>query len=172
MYNIGAYVSYRAEGICVLTEIKRQKFGVLDEYKDFYVLSPLKDPNSKLFVPTDSQQLVGKMRPLCSAEDVNALADTLLKKRLDWEEQSRRRSNSFKNILADGDRESLIMLIHTISEREDMLSEMGKHVTQSDMTALEKAKKMLINEFSFTTDITDEKTLMTVINCLGKCKDK
>ena len=172
MYNIGAYVSYRAEGICVVSEIRSQKFGMLNEHKDFYILSPLRDSNSKLFVPTDSEELVSKMRPLCSADDVNALAESILQKRFDWELQARRRSNFFKNILADGDRAALIQLIHTICEREKELSQIGKHVTQSDMTALERAKRMLVNEFSFTTDIIDEQKLMAVITCQDKCMDK
>lgn len=172
MYKVGTYVSYRSEGICVVSEIRSQKFGMLNEYKDFYILSPVKDPNSKLFVPTDNEALISKMRELCSADDVNALAEELLGKTLEWDSQSRRRSNFFKEILAGGDRELLISLIHTVIAMENELSMIGKHVTQGDWTALERAQKMLVNEFSFTTDINDEQTLMAVIDCKIKCNNK
>ena len=172
MYKVGTYVSYRSEGICVVSEIRSQKFGLLNESKDFYILSPVKDPNSKLFVPTDNEALISKMRELCSADDVNALAAELLGETLEWDFQSRRRSNFFKEILAGGDRELLISLIHTVIAMENELSMIGKHVTQGDWTALERAQKMLVNEFSFTTDINDEQTLMAVIDCKIKCNNK
>lgn len=172
MYKLGTYVSYRSEGVCEITEIRRQKFGTLNELKDFYILSPIKDPNSKLFVPTDNALLVAKMRLLCSASDVNALAKELFEKRLEWIEQSRPRSNFFREILSDGKRDSLILLIHTVLKREQELSKIGKHVTQGDMTAVVRAQKMLVDEFSVTTDITNEQKLMSVLNCESVCEDK
>lgn len=172
MYKVGTYVSYRAEGICVISEIRSQKFGTLSEHKDFYILSPLRDPNSKLFVPTDNDALISKMHILCSADEVNDLAKELREKRLEWDIHARRRSNYFKDILSDGNRELLISLIHTVNDKENELSKQGKHVTQGDITALERAKKMLVSEFSFTTDISNEETLMAVINCEIECNDK
>ena len=172
MYKLGTYVSYRSEGVCVITEIRHQKFGMLNEQKDFYILSPINDLNSTLFVPTDNEVLIGKMRLLCSASDVNALAKDLLDKRLDWIEISRPRNNYFKDLLSDGNRNNLILLIHTVCEREMQLAQNGKHVTQSDLTAVARAKKMLVDEFSVTTDITTEQMLMDVLMCRVECRDK
>lgn len=166
MYNVGTYVSYRSEGICVVAEIKRQRFGALNEFKDFYVLSPVSDPNSKLFVPTDNERLVAKMRPLCSADDVNALAERLKDERIEWIDISRPRTNAFRDIISEGNREVLIKLIHTIIDHEKI------HVTQGDLTTLSRAKKMLIDEFSFTTDIKTDADLMAVLTCEKKCNSK
>jgi CarD family transcriptional regulator len=166
MYNVGTYVSYRSEGICVVVEIKRQRFGALNEFKDFYVLSPIIDPNSKIFIPTDNERLVAKMRPLCSADEVNALAERLKDERVEWIETSRPRTNAFREIISEGNREVLIKLIHTVIEHQKM------HVTQGDLTTLIRAKKMLIDEFSFTTDIKTEADLMAVLNGEKKCQSK
>ena len=171
MYKLGTRVSYRSEGVCVVTEIRRQKFGVLNELKDFYILSPIKEPNSKLFVPADNETLISKMRPLCTADDVNQLAKKLYSERLEWIEQPRPRSNYFRDILSDGDRETLILLIHTITEKEEQLISIGKHITQGDMAALSRAKKMLVAEFSVTTNIATEQALLSVINCECECCD-
>ena len=172
MYKLGMYVSYRSEGVCLISEIRRQKFGMLNELKDFYILSPIREPASKIFVPTDNEAILAKMSPLCSAEEINALAKKLVDKRLTWIEQPRPRSNSFREILSDGRRDLLIMLIHTVNEREAELSKIGKHITQSDLAAVARAKKMLVSEFSFTSDITTEEMLMAVINCECDCNDK
>lgn len=172
MYKIGMYVSYRSEGVCVISEIRRQKFGALNELKDFYILSPVREPNAKLFVPSDNESLVKKMRPLCSADEVNSLMRKLLDQRFEWIAQPRPRANFFREILADGNRDSLVTLVHTVCDKEAELSQIGKHVTQSDLSALERAKKMLLLELSFTTDITTEQMLTAVINCECNCKDK
>lgn len=166
MYNVGTYVSYRSEGVCIVAEIKSQRFGILNELKDFYVLSPISDPNSKLFVPTDNEHLVAKMRPLCSADDVNALAERLKEERLEWIEPSRPRNNAFRDLLSEGDREKLIRLVHTVIDHQ------SKHVTQGDLVNLSRAKRMLVDEFSFTTDIKNEADLMLVLACEKKCNSK
>lgn len=171
MYKLGTRVSYRSEGVCTVTEIRRQKFGVLNELKDFYILSPIKDQNSKLFVPADNEALVSKMRPLCTAEEINQLAKKLHSERLEWIDQPRPRSNYFRELLSDGNREMLILLIHTICAREEFLLTIGKHVTQGDLAVLSRAKKMLIDEFSVTTDITTEQKLISVINCESECSN-
>lgn len=172
MYKIGTRVSYRSEGVCVITEIRRQKFGVLNELKDFYILSPIKEPNSKLFVPADNEDLVSKMRPLCSAEEVNQLAKKLYSERLEWIALPRARSNYFRDILSDGDRNMLILLIHTIYEMEEQLAPSGRHVTQGDLNAFNRAKKVLLAELSVTTDISTEQELLSVINCEIECHNK
>ena len=134
-------------------------------------MSPIKDPNSKLFVPADNEVLVSKMRPLCTAEEINQLVKKLHSERLEWIDQPRPRSNYFRELLSDGNREMLILLIHTICAREEFLLTIGKHVTQGDLAVLSRAKKMLIDEFSVTTDITTEQKLISVINCESECSN-
>lgn len=168
MYNIGAYVSYKAEGVCVIVDIENRRFGMLNEHKKFYVLSPINDLNSKLFVPVDNVELVSKMQELCTSEELNSLAEELKNERIEWIDSSRQRSNVFRDILSEGKREMLIRLIHTIRFQ----AEIGKRVTQGDENALRKAMKMLVDEFSFTTDVTNEQKLIDVLCCNVKCESK
>lgn len=169
MYKEGSYVSYRSEGVCVIVEIERRNFGTLNEFKDFYVLSPINDLNSKLYIPVDNAVLVSKMQELCSADDVNLLAKELKDEVLEWIPAPRPRSNSFREILSEGRREMLIKLIHTVMAQEKKLMSEGRHITQGDDAILKRAKRMLIDEFSFTTDITTEQMLIDVLDCKTKC---
>ena len=169
MYKEGSYVSYRAEGVCVIVEIERRNFGMLNEFKDFYVLSPIRDLNSRLYVPVDNPELISKMQALCSADDVNLLAEELKDEILEWIPAPRPRSNRFREILSEGRREMLIRLIHTLMSQEKKLMGEGKHITQGDDAILKRAKRMLVDEFSFTTDITTEQMLVDVLDCKVKC---
>lgn len=172
MYKIGTYVSYRSEGVCVVTEIKNQSFGSGNEAKNFYVLSPINDVNSKIYVPTDNDSLVSQMQPLCSADDVNALADRLREQRMEWINESRPRNNALRTIIAEGNRERLILFVNTALDRIPLLEEQGKHLTQGDELMLKKAIRMLVDEFSVTTDISSEEALIAVLLGKTKCKSK
>lgn len=172
MYSEGTYVSYRSEGVCIISEIKRQQFGALNKLMDFYILSPLSDPNSKLYVPVDNEELVSKMRPLCTADEINAMALELCDERMEWISDSRQRNSVLRGIIASGDRKTLISLINTFIYQEPVLAAVGKKFTQGDEAILKRAKAMLVEEFSFTTDITTEKALMDVLECKTKCSAK
>ena len=172
MYKLGMVVSYGLEGVCTITEVKQQKFGKSDVVKDFYVLSPINDPISKIYVPLDNEMLISKMRPLYSADEINALVEALCDKTTEWIKESRQRSHTFRTIISECKIEQLILLIKTISAQKQMVFTQGKHLTAGDELYLKKAQTILIEEFSFTTDISNEESLMDVILCKTKCKTK
>ena len=172
MYKIGTYISYRSEGVCVINEIKQQKFGALDTASEYYVLSPIVDLNSTLYVPVNNEVLVSKMRPLCSADELNAMAIELREEKMEWIKEPRPRNNAFREILSLGDRVALIKLVHTLVAQAEVFESIGKTLTQGDEMTLKRAKDMLVAEFSFTTDVNNEQKLMDVLSCKVKCLPK
>lgn len=172
MYKVGTYVSYRSEGVCIINEIKQQEFGALDMLSEYYILSPIGDPNSKLYVPVNNEALVLKMRPLFSAEELNALARELRNEKMEWIKEPRPRNNAFREILSLGDRVALIKLVHTLVAQAEEFESIGKTLTQGDEMTLKRAKDMLIAEFSFTTDVNNEQRLMDLLSCRAECSPK
>ena len=77
MFSKGSYVIYRAEGVCVISDIKTEKFNALDKETQFYILNPVNDRKSMLYVPVDNETLTSMMRPLLSAKEIVALAEEL-----------------------------------------------------------------------------------------------
>ena len=172
MYKVGTYVSYRSEGVCIINEIKQQEFGALDMLSEYYILSPIGDPNSKLYVPVNNEALVLKMRPLFSAEELNALARELRNEKMEWIKEPRPRNNAFREILSLGDRVALIKLVHTLVAQAEVFESIGKTLTQGDEMTLKRAKDMLIAEFSFTTNVNNEQRLMDLLYCRAECSPK
>ncbi len=169
MFKIGEYVSYRSEGICVIKDISTECFGVLGKSEEYYILAPLRDINSTLYVPLNNSLLVEKMQRLLSAEEICELAEKLVDERLVWILESRVRNASFKEILASGDRNSLIILVNTLTDYFERLDAGGRKHTASDDSAYKKAKKMLLDEFSVTTNIKTEEDLIKLLKCECKC---
>ena len=60
--QIGTFVHYSTKGICQVREIETMKFS--SETKDYYVLVPVFDRNSKYYVPTDGGGIDGLCQDL------------------------------------------------------------------------------------------------------------
>ena len=169
MFKVGAYVSYRAEGVCVIKDIRNESFGALGKSEEFYILSPLKDLNSILYVPVNNEVLTSKMHPLLTADEICALADELRDEKLEWIIDSRARNGALREILATGDRRELIVLVNTITDRIERSAEIGRKVTAGDETTLKRAKKMLLDEFATTTDLKNDEELMGILKGTHRC---
>ncbi len=163
MFKVGEYISYRTEGVCIIKDIRKECFGALGKSEEYYVLAPLKDMNSMLYVPVENKLLVDKMQRLLSADEIYNMVSELSHRRLEWIAESRVRGNAFKEILNVGDRSLIIVLINTILEHKKELEAQGKRLTNGDEAILKRAKKLLLDEFSATTDIKTEEELMSLL---------
>ncbi|MBE6593269.1 MAG: hypothetical protein E7642_04670 [Ruminococcaceae bacterium] len=172
MYKVGTYVSYRSEGVCVISDIRMEAFNALGKSEEFYILAPIKDMNSVLYVPVNNEVLTSKMQPLLSAEEICALADELREQYMEWVSDSRARNSVLREILAAGNRRELIMLVNTINDRIARSAEIGRKITAGDENILKRAQKMLVDEFSVTTDIETEEDLLSVLDGTRICSSK
>ena len=172
MFAIGAYVSYRSEGVCVISDIRTEVFNALGKSEEYYILAPLKDINSVLYVPVNNEVLTSKMQPLLSADEICALADELRGELLEWIDDSRARNTALREILAGGDRRELIVLVNTILDRIVRSAEIGRKITAGDENTLKRAKKMLLDEFAATTDISTDEELMGVLAGTHRCNPR
>ena len=172
MFKVGAHVSYRAEGVCVIKDIRSESFGALGKSEEYYILSPLKDMNSILYVPVNNEVLTSKMHPLLSADEICALADELREEKLEWIIDSRARNAALREILATGNRRELIVLVNTIIDRIERSAEIGRKITAGDENTLKRAKRMLLEEFAATTDLNSDEELMGVLRGEHRCAPK
>lgn len=65
MYSIGEIVLYGSNGVCEITEITTKKIG--KDSIEYYVLKPVCSDSSTLFVPTQNEMLVSRMRVVLSS---------------------------------------------------------------------------------------------------------
>lgn len=61
MYRVNDTVVYGAQGVCRIADITKRDIGGMP--MDYYVLKPVYDDNSTLFVPISNDKLTAKMRP-------------------------------------------------------------------------------------------------------------
>ena len=89
-------VVYRTSGVCRITEIKNCDFG--GKQREYYILCPIHDEKSVIFVPVDSP-LSDKMNRLLTKTEVDKIIDSSIpEKPFDWIENDRERTAKIKEV--------------------------------------------------------------------------
>ena len=149
----GQYVVYATNGLCCVEDIKYISFISGEKEKLHYVLKPVKGSSSVIYVPADNDNLMAKMRPAMTKEDIDSLLFSIKDKHLAWEEDRKVRVDNFHDILINGVSEDLLLMISCIYIKKQDLIALNKTLPASDSKMLENAEKLVEEEFSFALGI-------------------
>ena len=163
MFEIGSYVAYRSEGVCVISDIRAESFGAPNASERYYILTPIRHAQSTLFVPVNSEILTSQMRTLLSADEINKMSAEIREDRLALPPENRMRNNLFKEILSRGERRELAVLALTLADRIDGILADGKKPGATEMSAYHRATRMLYEEFEVTTDIKSHEQVVAFL---------
>lgn len=166
MFNINDTILYGSHGICKIEDITEQKFG---KEKDlYYVLHPVNNLSSTIYVPVNNDKLTAKMRHILSEEEINDLITAMPDETTQWIENKSERSERFKSILLSGDRREIIKLIKTIYNHKEELKTIGKKLHASDEQFFREAEKILYDEFSLVLNIRYDQVLPFIIKKINE----
>ncbi len=146
MFQVGNKIRYGQAGVCRIEEIRSMQFG--GEEQDYYVLMPLFKPGSLLYVPTQNSELVEKMLPLLTAEQIHQIVRDVKSRPVQWERSFRLRSENAKKALSSGDRRDALYLIKTIYSHKKEIAAEGKRIHTTDDYFLKDAENLIYFEFS------------------------
>lgn len=152
MYKIGDIVLYSLNTICRIDEIAVRDFG--GKETEYFFLRPVYDENATIYIPTDNDVLKRKMRSILSKEEVYRLIHAMPEIKEMWIEDENKRREVFHNILAEGDRRKLIMMIKTIYlHQQNQLKNNKRKLHISDERFFKDAEKLLYDEFAYVLGI-------------------
>ena len=145
--KIGSYVLYGKTGVCLVKEQTTMNGG------QYYVLSPVSDSRSSVYVPLANDELVGRMRPLLSREEIDLLLSNADEVRLEWLEERNERASFCRAVLCGGDRKELVRLLCCLMRRKMERIDMGKRLSSMDETFLQECVRLVQEEFSMVLNI-------------------
>lgn len=155
-YRKGEYVRYSCNGVCLVDDIRMDTLGK-EAPKEFYILKPVSNPASTIFVPTASQALVDRMARLPNQEELDQLILSTRDKEIPWIEDRKVRLASFQAIIKTCDLRDLICLAVCLYQRQRTLSAVGKKLGSSDETILHRTEALIENQVSFVLQVrTDQ----------------
>lgn len=152
-YQKGDHVRYGTNGVCVIADIETMTSMDRRSVKDYYVLRPVAESGTKIFVPLDNPALLGKMHAILTREEINEAIRQSAADPLPWVGDRNRRSEAFKEILKTAEPFPLLQLCSCIHGRRLQLSQEGKRLSGSDEAILKQAERLVENEFAFSLDI-------------------
>ena len=151
LFNIGAIFVDGASGICRVQDICVRDCGT--GKREYYVLQPVYDERSTVYIPTDSEKLSSHMRSLLSEKEVYEIINAMPAKGFDWIQNDKERGERFRSLLEGGSRSDIVNLISTLHRRKTELAERGKKLRSSDEIIMQRAERLLYGEFAWVLGI-------------------
>ncbi len=147
----GAYVLYGKTGVCLVEDKQEMTFG--SAVGEYYVLRPVSDNRSAVYVPCDNPQLMAQMRTPMSRQELEALLDSLAGDAMPWIEDKNERLPALRAVLSTGDRRQMLLLIRCMYEKKQEKAAAGKHLSTADEMLLQEAMRLLEEEFALALEI-------------------
>ena len=157
MLNVGEAVIYGAQGVCSITGTIQKMVG--DQTYEYYVLRPVFNDNSTIFVPVNNKKLLSKMRRVLSSDEIYGIIKAMPDEDTDWKEDDSVRAEKYREIISGGDRQKLVRLIKTMYTHEKELKEKGKKLRVSDGVLFRDAEKLLCEEFAYVLKIDRDQVI-------------
>lgn len=155
-YSIGDYVSYSSSGVCRIEDIRQEPPAGKEAPKTFYILKPLADPASTIFVPTSSPTLLAKMQRLPTKKEADAMILSTKEEEMPWIDDRKVRAATFQTIVKACKLKELLGLATCIYRKRSDLTTQGKKLSATDEAVLRRAEGLIENELSFALELQKE----------------
>lgn len=157
MFSVGEKVMYSVNGVCEIIEITEKIFGKTK--MKYYVLKPLYNSNSTLFVPVDNKNLTSKMKRLWTKNELDNVLVEISLKEIKWNNNDVERRDEFRKIISYGDMTEILTMLKVIwLQRERQVSK-GRKLHVTDEIYLRDAEKMTKEEIATVIGVEQEEVL-------------
>ena len=157
MLQINDTILYGAEGACTVADITEQEVG--GKTVRYYVLQPIYNPRSTVYVPVDNPILTAKMRRVLSKEEILRIIEDMPNQPSQWIEDEEQRKETYRDILRRGDRIELVRMIKALYDHQQVQRQKGKHLHAVDEYLFKEAEKMLYDEFALVLGIKPDQVV-------------
>ena len=147
MYCVGDFVVKPNTGVCKIDKIVLLNPDGTEE-KEYYVLLPVENEKSKMFVSVDVDRK--RLRPAMSEEEARAF----IREIPDIDEtdipSDKLREQQYKEAFRTNEAEALVGVIKSLNSRIKSRIAIGKKITSTDERYLHQAERALYTELAFS----------------------
>ncbi len=145
-------VVYGKMGVCRVVDRQLLAFGGATK-AEYYILAPLRDARSSVYVPCDNEALVARLRPLLSRADIDSLLSRVPQEEIAWIEDRGERASAYRGIISGGDRKQVVCLVRCLLAKKKEKLAAGKKLSSADEALLQECVRLVEEEFSLALDI-------------------
>ncbi len=161
MFELNDTVLYGSHGVCKIVEMTTKE--MCGQKIKYYVLKPVYESASTIFVPVNNERLTSKMRDVMHPEDIYSLVKSMPDEECEWVEPETLRVEQYKKILEKGNRRELVKLIKALYAHQQEQKDIGKKLHINDERLMKEAEKMLYDEFAYVLNIKREQVLPFIV---------
>ena len=156
MYKIGDYLMHESSGVCQVKDVSEKALRGRGSEKLYYSLEPIYQKGSQVITPVDSKT---RIRDVKTKDEIEELLDDVSDFPVIREENTRVRTEKFKEQIGHFNPESLASVVKSIYLHQQMRLANGKKAMSSDERVMEVAGRRLFEEMAFAlhTDIDEVK---------------
>ena len=151
MYKKGDVVVYSASGVCEIEEISKKSFGSFSA--EYYVLKPLMQKASTVFVPVNNEALVKKIHPILTQSEFEDIFNSLKNSAPSRFSTESERREKFAELLESGDRAALMNMVYDLNLHGKEQIESGRRLHIGDERLLRTAENMLFEEVAYVFNL-------------------
>ena len=164
MLEKGHIFVYGGSGVCLVDDICVRDYG--SGKKDYYILQPVYDLRSSLSIPVDSPAFLARARELLTKDEVLEIIDSLPDTEAEWIRDDKERIETFRSLLEGGVRKDIATLIRSLYLHKKELAERGKKLRSADEAIMQRAEKLLYDEFAWVLGIDPKEVIDYIKNVI------
>ena len=168
MYAVNDTVLYGADGVCTITAIVEK--SLMGTRRLFYELHPVNRRDTVLFLPTDNEKTMAKLRRILTRDEIISAIQSMDEEETIWIEKESTRREEYARIIKSGDHKMVIRLIKTLYEHRESLIDSGHRMHTADENFLKEAESVLYEEFAYVLKIRRDEVLPFIQTELEKLK--
>lgn len=154
MFSAEEVIIYGGYSVCKIAEITQRELD--GKMVDYYVLKPIFNPGSTVFVPVNNETLQKRMHTVIGRENAEKLIISMPQIDTIWVDNENARKEKYKDILAKRDRSKIIGLIKALHIHQRQQAEKKRRLHISDERFLKEAEKTLCEELAFVLGMSPE----------------
>ncbi len=167
-YQINDVIIYGAQGVCKIEEIIEK--NICNNKIEYYVLKPIYDEKSTIFVPINNKALTAKMKQALTSNEVYEIIKDMPNEETIWIDNENVRKEKYREIISNGSRKELVQLIKTLYLYKQKQLNNGKRLHNVDDAFLKEAEKLLYDEFALVLNIKREDVLPFILEKINEVK--
>ncbi|MGN1149016.1 MAG: CarD family transcriptional regulator [Lachnospiraceae bacterium] len=146
MFEIGEYVTYGNNGVCLIKDITTLNMGGVDKNRKYYILKPVYMESSTVYVPVDATQ--SSMRRVLSREEADTLLDSIPQVQTLTIKNEKEVEMQYRECMQSNDCEEWVKLLKTLYFRRKKRLEKGHKETAVDSRYYKLAEENLCGELA------------------------
>lgn len=148
LFKVGDLVYYGATGVCRISDVTVRSFGT--ESGEYFVLRPIYDAKSTLFVPKENSLLTQKIHPVLMPEEILAMVSDYEDAEEVHIKEDKQRQERYKQLVVTGDRRKLARIVKILFKLREEMNAAGKKLRMADERILKEAERLLYDEISLS----------------------